>query len=57
MTWKSHLANAETKAREKLAILRKLAGINWGAQEKIRMRSEAFVGTLNSFGGEGDSGD
>ena len=36
MTWKSYLTNAETKAMKKLAILRKLAGTNWGAHEKIQ---------------------
>ena len=34
MTWKSHITKAETKARRKLAILRKLAGTTWGANEK-----------------------
>ena len=34
LTWKAHLPNAETKARKKLAILRKLASTNWGAHEK-----------------------
>ncbi|KAK7101835.1 hypothetical protein V1264_020159 [Littorina saxatilis] len=34
-TWKPHIAQAETKARRKLAILRKLAGTTWGANEKI----------------------
>ena len=34
-TWKPHIAKAETKARRKLAILRKLAGTTWGANERI----------------------
>jgi len=34
MTWKSHITKAEMKARRKLAILRKLAGTTWGANEK-----------------------
>ena len=35
MTWKQHVRNAEGKARRKLNIMRKLAGSNWGANEKI----------------------
>jgi len=35
MTWKPHIAQAEGKARRKLAILRKLAGTTWGANERI----------------------
>ncbi|XP_053376916.1 uncharacterized protein LOC128547772 [Mercenaria mercenaria] len=35
LTWKAHLTNAESKARKKLPILRKLAGTNWGAHENI----------------------
>ena len=35
MTWKQHIQNAETKARRKLNIMRKLAGTHWGANEKI----------------------
>ena len=38
------LANAETKARKKLAILRKLAGTNWGAHEKIL--KSVYLGTI-----------
>ena len=34
-TWKPHIARAEAKARRKLAILRKLAGTTWGANERI----------------------
>ena len=35
LTWKSHIEKAETKARRKLAILRKLSGTSWGATERI----------------------
>ena len=35
MTWKSHINQAEGKARRKLNILRKLAGTTWGATDKI----------------------
>ena len=34
-TWKPHIERAERKARQKLAILRKLAGTSWGANEKV----------------------
>ena len=34
-TWKPHVARAETKARRKLAIIRKLAGTTWGANERV----------------------
>jgi hypothetical protein len=44
LTWKAHLPNAETKARKKLAILRKLAGTNWGAHEKIL--KTVYLGTV-----------
>ena len=33
-TWKPHLQEAETRARRKLALMRKLAGSTWGANEK-----------------------
>ena len=33
-TWKPHLQEAETRARRKLALMRKLAGSSWGADEK-----------------------
>ena len=33
-TWKPHLQEAETRARRKLALMRKLAGSTWGADEK-----------------------
>ena len=35
LTWKQHIQNAESKARRKLNIMRKLAGTQWGANEKI----------------------
>jgi ribonuclease HI len=35
MTWKQHVMKAEAKARRKLNIMRKLAGTQWGANEKI----------------------
>ena len=33
-TWKPHIQKAETKAKRKLALLRKLAGSTWGANER-----------------------
>ena len=44
MASKSHVGNAETKARKKLAILRKLAVTNWGAHEKIL--KYVYLGTI-----------
>ena len=35
LTWKLHTLCIEGKARKKLAILRKLAGATWGANEQI----------------------
>lgn len=35
LTWKQHITTAEAKARRKLNIMRKLAGTNWGANEKV----------------------
>ncbi|XP_070182474.1 uncharacterized protein [Littorina saxatilis] len=34
LTWKPQIQKAENKARRKFAIMRKLAGTNWGASEK-----------------------
>ena len=34
-TWKTHISEAEAKARRKLALLRKLAGTQWGAAETV----------------------
>ena len=33
LTWKPHTLRTERKARKKLAIMRKLAGTTWGANE------------------------
>jgi ribonuclease HI len=35
LTWKEHINKATTKARRKLAILRKLSGTTWGANGNI----------------------
>ena len=35
LTWKPHTLRTERKARKKLAIMRKLAGTTWGANEQI----------------------
>ena len=35
LTWKQHIMSAEAKARRKLTTMRKLAGTNWGANEKV----------------------
>jgi len=35
LTWTPHITHAETKARKKLAILRKLTCTNWGANDEI----------------------
>ena len=35
LTWKQHVQNAEAKARRKINIMRKLAGTQWGANERI----------------------
>jgi hypothetical protein len=35
LTWKQHINKAATKARKKLAILRKLSGTTWEATGKI----------------------
>lgn len=35
MTWRQHITLAESKARRKLNIMRKLAGTQWGANGKI----------------------
>jgi hypothetical protein len=34
-TWKQHITSAEDKARRKMNIMRKLAGTEWGANEKV----------------------
>jgi len=43
-TWRPHIQKAETKARKKLAILRKLAGTSWGANQQILKR--VYQGTI-----------
>ena len=43
-TWKPHICNAETKARRKLALLRKLAGTQWGAAEAVL--KTVYIGTI-----------
>ena len=43
-TWKGHINGAETKARRKLAILRKLAGTSWGAN--ISLLRNVYQGTI-----------
>ena len=35
LTWKPHILKAEVVRKRKLAILGKLAGITWGANERI----------------------
>ena len=35
LTWKTHTLRTEGKARKKLAVMRKLAGTTWGANEQI----------------------
>ena len=35
LSWKPQIAKAESKARKKLSIMRKLAGTSWGANERI----------------------
>jgi ribonuclease HI len=34
LTWNKHIENIEGKARRRLGLLRKLAGTNWGANER-----------------------
>ena len=43
-TWKPHICNAKTKARRKLALLRKLADTQWGAAEVIL--KNVYIGTI-----------
>ena len=44
-TWKTHISRAEANARRKLALLRKLAGTQWGAAETVLKRIED-IGTI-----------
>ena len=43
-TWKTHISRAEAKAKRKLALLRKLAGTQWGAAETVLMN--VYIGTI-----------
>ena len=43
-TWKPHICNAETKARRKLALLRKPAGTQWVAAEAVL--KNVYIGTI-----------
>ena len=44
LTWKHQVESAEGKARRKLSIMRKLAGTQWGANEKIL--KNVYQGTI-----------
>jgi hypothetical protein len=54
LTWKQHIMTAEAKARRKLNIMRKLAGTNWGANEKIL--KSVYEGNVRSHLEYGSSG-
>ena len=43
-TWKTHTSRAEARARRKLAVLRKLAGTQWGTTET--MLRNVYIGTI-----------
>ena len=43
-TWKTHISRAKANARRKLALLRKLAGTQWGAAETV-LRN-VYIGTI-----------
>ena len=43
-TWKTHISRSEAKARRKFALLRKLAGTQWGAAETV-LRN-IYIGTI-----------
>ena len=45
-TWKTHIRRAEAKTRRKLALLRKLAGTQWGATETVL--NNVYIGTVRS---------
>ena len=34
LTWKEHIQNTETRAKSRLAIMKKLTGTTWGADAK-----------------------
>ena len=44
LTWKTQVEHAESKARKKLGMMRKLAGTEWGATEKIL--KQVYQGTV-----------
>ena len=44
LTWRKQIENAESKARKKLGIMRKLAGTEWGANERIL--NQVYKGTV-----------
>ena len=48
-TWRKHIDGAQAKARRKLALLRKLAGTQWGAAETVlkNVQLEPYAHTLN----------
>ena len=43
-TWKTHISIAEAKSRRTLALLRKLAGIQWGAAKAVFMN--VYIGAI-----------
>ena len=43
-TWTPHICNAETTARRKLALLRKIASTQWGAAEAVL--KNVYIGTI-----------
>ena len=45
-TWKTHISRAEAKARSKLALLRQLAGTQWGVAETV-LRN-VYIGTIRA---------
>ena len=43
-TWRIHINSTEAKARRKLALLRKLAGTQWGAAETVL--KNVYIGAI-----------
>ena len=43
-TWRNHINSTEAKARRKLALLRKLAGTQWGAAETVL--KNVYIGAI-----------
>ena len=43
-TWRKHIDGAQAKARSKLALLRKLAGTQWGAVETVL--KNVYIGAI-----------